>query len=289
MKEGEVSCGCFPFLTDAGKNATFQIQTKGGIRMIFDSHAHYDDEAFAKDREVLLAGMPGAGIGKILNVGASLAGAEASVALSRKYPFVYAAAGIHPDDVGTLDEEKLQRLRDLCREEKTVAIGEIGLDYYWDKEPREIQKKWFREQLALAREQQLPVSIHSRDAAQDTFEILKSDHAGGAGGVLHCFSSSPQLAEEYVKMGYYIGIGGTVTFKNARVPKEVAARVPLERILIETDCPYLAPTPHRGKRNSSLNLPLVIQEIARIKGLTPDDVETATYENACRLFCIDPM
>ena len=154
-----------------------------------------------------------------------------------------------------------------------MAVGEIGLDYYWDKEPREIQKKWFREQLSLARDLKLPVSIHSRDAAQDTFEILKADHVGGYGGVLHCFSASAQLAEEYVKMGYYIGIGGTVTFKNARVPKEVAARVPLERILIETDCPYLAPV-----------LPLVIEEIARIKGLTPEDVETATYENACRLF-----
>lgn len=252
--------------------------------MIFDSHAHYDDEAFEEDRETLLGGMPGAGIGKILNVGASLEGAEASTELADRFPFIYAAAGVHPDEVGALDEEKLAWIGELCRREKTVAVGEIGLDYYWNKEPREIQKKWFREQLSLARDLKLPVSIHSRDAAQDTFEILKADHVGGYGGVLHCFSASAQLAEEYVKMGYYIGIGGTVTFKNARVPKEVAARVPLERLLIETDCPYLAPVPYRGKRNSSLNLPLVIEEIARIKGMTPEDVETATYENACRLF-----
>ena len=169
--------------------------------MIFDSHAHYDDEAFAKDREVLLAGMPGAGIGKILNVGASLAGAEASVALSRKYPFVYAAAGIHPDDVGTLDEEKLQRLRDLCREEKTVAVGEIGLDYYWDKGHKEIMYEMFVTQLELALELDKPVIIHDRDAHADCMAITLDYPA--LRGVYHCFSGSEQMARQLLEAGWY--------------------------------------------------------------------------------------
>ncbi|MDO4298763.1 MAG: TatD family hydrolase [Lachnospiraceae bacterium] len=252
--------------------------------MIFDTHTHYDDEAFEEDRDVLLAGMEAAGIGKILNVGASLEGVRASQELAGKYPFLYAAAGVHPDHVGDLDDDRMQWMYGLCAGEKTVAVGEIGLDYYWDKESHEIQKKWFAAQLAMARETGLPVSIHSRDAAQDTFDMMKSEHAGTTGGVIHCFSSSAQMALEYVKLGYYIGIGGVVTFKNARVMKEVAAAVPLERILLETDCPYLAPTPHRGRRNSSLYLPLVVEEIARIRGIAPQEVEDTTYENAVKLF-----
>lgn len=252
--------------------------------MIFDTHTHYDDEAFGEDRDVLLAGMEAAGIGRILNVGASLEGVRASQELAGKYPFLYAAAGVHPDHVGDLDDDRMQWMYGLCAGEKTAAVGEIGLDYYWDKESHEIQKKWFAAQLAMARETGLPVSIHSRDAAQDTFDMMKSEHAGTTGGVIHCFSSSAQMALEYVKLGYYIGIGGVVTFKNARVMKEVAAAVPLERILLETDCPYLAPTPHRGRRNSSLYLPLVVEEIARIRGIAPQEVEDTTYENAVKLF-----
>lgn len=252
--------------------------------MIFDSHAHYDDEQFEEDRDELLLGMREAGIGGIINVGASLDGVKASQMLAEQYEDVYAAVGIHPDHVGVLNEETLAWMESLCRKPKTVAVGEIGLDYYWDKEPHEVQKKWFLEQLELAKRTGLPVNIHSRDAAQETFEIMKSAHAGTTGGVIHCFSSSAQMALAYVKLGYYIGIGGVVTFKNARVMKEVAAAVPLDHIVIETDCPYLAPAPYRGKRNSSRYLPLVIAEIARIKEVAPEEVEQATYENVLRLF-----
>ena len=252
--------------------------------MIFDSHAHYDDEQFDEDRDTLLSGMEEAGIGGIINMGASLEGVAASQALAEQYPFVYAAAGVHPDYAGSLNEENMQWMYGLCRKPKTVAVGEIGLDYYWDKESRDCQKKWFITQLDMAKETGLPVNIHSRDAAQETFEIMKKEHAGTTGGVIHCFSSSAQMALEYVKLGYYIGIGGVVTFKNARVMKEVAAAVPLDHIVIETDCPYLAPAPNRGKRNSSLYLPLVIREIAEIKGVTPKEVEDATYANVKRLY-----
>lgn len=252
--------------------------------MIFDSHAHYDDEAFDEDREELLGSMTSAGVGGIINVGASLRGVEASQKLAEQYPFIYAAAGIHPDEVGCLNEERMAWMYELCRKPKTVAVGEIGLDYYWDKESHECQKKWFVAQLQMAKETGLPVNIHSRDAVQDTFDIMKAEHAGTTGGVIHCFSASAQMAREYVKLGYHIGIGGVVTFKNARVMREVAEAVPLDRILVETDCPYLAPAPNRGKRNSSLYLPLVIQEIARIKGLEPREVEEATYANVLRLF-----
>lgn len=252
--------------------------------MIFDSHAHYDDEQFDMDRDALLLEMPSAGVGGIVNMGASLDGVAASQKLAKQYPFVYAAAGVHPDYVGSLNEEKMQWLYELCKKEKTVAVGEIGLDYYWDKESHDCQKKWFAAQLGMAKEMDLPVNIHSRDAAQDTFDLMKKEHAGTTGGVIHCFSSSAQMALEYVKLGYFIGIGGVVTFKNARVMKEVAAAVPLERIVIETDCPYLAPAPNRGKRNSSLYLPLVIEEIARIKEITPKEVEDATYANAKRVY-----
>lgn len=252
--------------------------------MIFDSHAHYDDEQFDEDRDTLLSGMEEAGIGGIINMGASLEGVAASQALAEQYPFVYAAAGVHPDYAGSLNEENMQWMYGLCRKPKTVAVGEIGLDYYWDKESRDCQKKWFITQLDMAKETGLPVNIHSRDAAQETFEIMKKEHAGTTGGVIHCFSSSAQMALEYVKLGYYIGIGGVVTFKNARVMKEVAAAVPLDHIVIETDCPYLAPVPNRGKRNSSLYLPLVIREIAEIKGVTPKEVEDATYANVKRVY-----
>ena len=252
--------------------------------MIFDSHAHYDDEQFDEDRDILLSGMEEAGIGGIINMGASLEGVAASQALAEQYPFVYAAAGVHPDYAGSLNEENMQWMYGLCRKPKTVAVGEIGLDYYWDKESRDCQKKWFITQLDMAKETGLPVNIHSRDAAQETFEIMKKEHAGTTGGVIHCFSSSAQMALEYVKLGYYIGIGGVVTFKNARVMKEVAAAVPLDHIVIETDCPYLAPAPNRGKRNSSLYLSLVIREIAEIKGVTPKEVEDATYANVKRVY-----
>lgn len=254
--------------------------------MIFDSHAHYDDEAFDEDRESLLGSMQENGIGYIVNVGASIRGVEETVKLTKSYPFIYGAVGIHPDDTGDLNEERMIWLEQLCGEEKIVAVGEIGLDYYWDKESRELQKEWFARQLALSKKTGLPVIIHSRDAAQDTIDIMKAEHAGSTGGVIHCFSNSREMARDYVNMGYYIGIGGVVTFKNARVMKEVAEYVPLEQILIETDCPYLAPAPNRGKRNSSLFLPYIIEEIARIKGVSKELVEEKTCENALKMYRI---
>ncbi len=252
--------------------------------MIFDSHAHYDADAFDVDRDDLLAQMVPNNITGIVNVGASWDGVLASQELAEKYPFIYAAVGVHPDEVGCLDEQKLLEMYELCRRPKTVAVGEIGLDYYWDREAHEFQKLWFVKQLQMAKDTGLPVNIHSRDAAQDTFDIIKTEHAGTTGGVIHCFSSSAQMAMEYVKLGYFIGIGGVVTFKNARVMKEVAQTVPLDRIVVETDCPYLAPTPNRGKRNSSLYLPLVVEEIARIKDMDVLDVEAALYENTLRVY-----
>lgn len=259
----------------------------GKDHMIFDSHAHYDDEAFDQDRDELLTSLPKNGISPVVNVGASLRGVRDTVALTEKYDFIFGAVGVHPDEVGTLLEEQMDWLRELTFREKIVAVGEIGLDYHWDVEPREIQKKWFVRQLSLAKEVGLPVIIHSRDAAKDTFDIMKEEHAGTTGGVIHCYSGSREMARDYLNMGYYIGIGGVVTFKNARVMKEVAEYVPLDRILVETDCPYLAPAPYRGKRNSSLLLKFVVDEIARIKGLDRETVERTTWENAMRMYRID--
>lgn len=251
--------------------------------MIFESHAHYDDEQFDEDREKLLESMDEGGVGTIVNVGASLESCESTLALTQKYPFVYAALGVHPDEVGALNEESFQWLREQCQKEKVVAVGEIGLDYYWDNEPREVQKKWFIRQLELARELDLPVIIHSRDAAADTMEIMKT-HAKGLNGVIHCYSYSPELAREYVKMGFYIGVGGVVTFKNSKKLKETVEEIPITSILLETDCPYLAPDPNRGKRNSSLNLVFVAETIAEIKGMEYDEVVRQTEENARKMF-----
>lgn len=258
--------------------------------MIFDTHAHYDDESFDNDREALLNRLKENGIGRVVNVGASMRGAKDTWQLMQDYDFIYGAIGIHPDCVGELDEEKMEQLRTMLSHEKAVAVGEIGLDYYWDKESHVLQKKWFARQMDLALEMQLPIVVHSREAAKDTFDATREYHAGKPGfrgGIIHCFSGSVEMAREYVKLGYYIGIGGVVTFKNARVLKEVAADIPLERIVVETDCPYLAPVPNRGKRNSSLYLPYVIEEIARIKEITPDEVERVTYENALKVYNIE--
>lgn len=254
--------------------------------MIFDSHAHYDDEAFEEDRDSLLMGMQEAGVGAIVNVGASLRGVRDTAALTEKYPFVYGAVGIHPDHVEQLNDDVMEEMRSLCAREKIVAVGEIGLDYYWDKNPREMQKEWFICQLALAKEVRLPVNIHSREAAQDTFDIMKTEHAGSTGGVIHCYSGSKEMARDYLNLGYYLGVGGVVTFKNARVLKEVVAYAPLDRILVETDCPYLAPTPFRGKRNASPLLSYVLDQIAELKGVSRKEAEQTTWDNACRMYQI---
>ena len=253
--------------------------------MIFESHAHYDSRKFDEDREELLNSMQENGIGTIINVGATWKSVTTGLELVNQYPFVYAALGLHPDEVGDLNEERFEILKAECQKEKVVAVGEIGLDYYWDNESHDIQKKWFIRQLELARNLNLPVIIHSRDAAEDTLKIMK-EHAKGMRGVIHCFSYSKEMVEEYVKLGFHIGVGGVVTFKNGKKLKEVVEAIPLERILLETDSPYLAPEPHRGKRNSSLYLPHIAQMIADLKGLSYEEVVAQTERNSRELFHI---
>lgn len=252
--------------------------------MIFETHAHYDDEKFDEDRAELLSSMQENGIGRIINVSANLESLENTRKLMEAYPFIYGAFGLHPDEVGDLNEDVMERMRGLCRLEKAVAVGEIGLDYYWDKENHEKQQYWFRRQIALAREEKLPMIIHSREAAADTLRVMKEEKSEEIGGVIHCFSYSAEMAEEYLKMGFYLGIGGVVTFKNAKKIKEVVQMAPMERILLETDSPYLAPVPYRGKRNSSLYPPYVVREIAEIKGISEEEVIEMTEKNAVRLF-----
>lgn len=252
--------------------------------MIFDTHAHYDDEAFEEDREELLSSLKKNNIGYVVNVGASLRGVRDSRALASRYSRVYAAAGIHPDEVGCMNEDVMEELRAMCRLEKTVAVGEIGLDYHWNVETRQVQKNWFIEQLKLAREVELPINVHSRDAAQDTLDIIKAEHAGSTGGVIHCFSGSLEMAREYVGMGYYLGIGGVVTFKNARTLKQIVKEIPMEYLVTETDCPYLAPEPFRGKRNDSSHLIYVVKAIAQIKNIPEERVEDILFENAKNLY-----
>ncbi len=254
-------------------------------KMIFDSHAHYDDEQFEVDRDELLLSMQEHGVGTIVNVGSTLHSCEKVVELAKKYPHVYAAVGVHPDEVGALNEETFAFVKEQCQKEKVVAVGEIGLDYYWDNESHDVQKEWFVRQLQLARELCLPVSIHSREAAADTLEIMK-EHAKDLKGVIHCFSYSLEMAREYVKMGFHIGVGGVVTFKNGRKLKEIVEEIPLDKILLETDCPYLAPVPYRGKRNDSTYLSYVAEEIAQIKGISVEEVISVTEENARQLFGI---
>ena len=253
--------------------------------MIFDSHAHYDSSQFDEDRHELLSSMQENDVGCIVNVGADWDSVTEVVELAEKYPFVYAAVGVHPDEVGALNEERFAYMKSQCQKEKVVAVGEIGLDYYWDNEAHDVQKKWFIRQLELARELNLPVIIHSRDAAEDTLKIMK-EHAQGLRGVIHCFSYSKELAREYVKMGFHIGVGGVVTFKNGKKLKEIVEEIPLETILLETDCPYLAPVPFRGKRNSSLYIPYIAEEIAKIKGITYEEVIAQTEQNGKMLFGI---
>ena len=252
--------------------------------MIFDTHAHYDDEQFDIDREELLGKMQEAGIETIVDVGASIETTKKALELAHRSNFIYAAAGVHPSEVAELDDDSIELLRGLSRDEKCVAIGEIGLDYHWPEPEPELQKLWFKRQLNLARQENRPVIIHSRDAAADTLEILRDERAEEIGGVVHCFSYSKEVARECLKMGFYIGIGGVLTFKNARKMVEVMEDTPMDRILLETDCPYLAPEPFRGKRNSSLYLPYVVKKMAEIKGISADEVISITRENARTMY-----
>ena len=255
--------------------------------MIFETHAHYDDEKFDIDRVELLSHLLREnGIGNIVNIGASFEGCEASVKLAHKYDNVYAAVGIHPENIDEINPQVMEWLREKASDPKVVAIGEIGLDYYWVKEPeqRAKQRLWFEKQMDLAKEAELPVVIHSRDAAEDTLNTIKKYNNSHVKGIVHCYSYSKELALEYVKMGWYIGVGGVVTFKNGRKLVETVEAIPIESIVLETDCPYMAPVPHRGERNSSMYLNLIAEKIAEIKGMSVKEVEEITYENALMIY-----
>lgn len=261
--------------------------------MIFDTHAHYDDKAFDEDRDRLIESLAENGIVGVCNVGARLEGSRNSIRLAEKYDFFYAAVGIHPDDCMDMDETWTDELAKMAEHEKVVAVGEIGLDYhgfgvYENKVPKELQKKWFRSQLELAMRLDLPVIIHSRNAAEDTLSMMREAHGAGLkGGIIHCFSYSQETAKEYVNMGFYLGFGGVVTYEGQRKLTKVLGVTPMENIVLETDCPYLAPAPHRYERNSSLYLPLVRDKIAEIKGISPDEVEEISYRNALRVYGIE--
>ena len=252
--------------------------------MIFDTHAHYDDEAFDEDRDELLSSMAAQGIAKIVNIGSSFEANEKTLKLAQEYDFIKAAFGIHPEFADQLNEENFKRIEELCRLDVCVAVGEIGLDCYWPEPDVSIQKPWFERQMDLARRIGKPIVVHSRDAAQETYEMMKAAGAGDIGGVVHCFSYSKEMAKLFVDMGLYIGVGGVITFKNGKKLKEVVEYIPLEHIVLETDCPYLAPVPFRGKRNSSLLLPHVVGAISEIKGVSREEVERITWDNAHRLY-----
>lgn len=252
--------------------------------MIFDTHAHYDDEAFDEDRDELLSCMAAQGIAKIVNIGSSFEANQKTLKLAQEYDFIKAAFGIHPEFADQLNEENFKRIEELCRLDECVAVGEIGLDCYWPEPDVSIQRPWFERQMDLARRIGKPIVVHSRDAAQETYEMMKATGASDIGGVVHCFSYSKEMAKLFVDMGFYIGVGGVITFKNGKKLKEVVEYIPLEHIVLETDCPYLAPVPFRGKRNSSLLLPHVVEVISEIKGISREEVERITWDNAHKLY-----
>ena len=257
------------------------------IKMIFETHAHYDDEAYDKDRQELLSDIHQKGVELIVNSGSSIESCKQTLKLTEQYPFIYGAMGIHPSETGELTEQDLLWLKEQTKNPKVVAIGEIGLDYYWPEPDKGIQKKWFEKQLQLATEVNLPIVIHSRDAAQDTLDILKNWDNQKTAGEIHCFSYTKEMAQEYLKMGYYIGIGGVLTFKNAKKLVEVAEYVPLDRILLETDCPYLSPEPYRGKRNQSDNIYFLAEKLAEIKKITKEEVLEQTFQNAVKFYRLE--
>lgn len=254
--------------------------------MLIDSHAHLNDERFDKDREEVIKSLKENNISLIIDPGDDLSSSIKAVKLAEEYENIYAAVGVHPHSAEEMDESTIEALRALGNREKVVAIGEIGLDYYYDNSPRDIQKKWFKRQIQLAKEMDLPIIVHSRDANKDTYDIIKSEAFHNLRGVLHCYSGSLEMAEEYIKLGFYISFAGPVTFKNSKVSKEVAKNVPLDRLLIETDSPYLTPEPHRGKRNEPLYVRYVAGMIAELKGVGFEEIAKASSENAKRLFNI---
>lgn len=252
--------------------------------MYFDTHTHLDDEKFDGDRQAVIENLKQEGISYAVNVGSCLASSKASVELSKQYDFIYAAVGVHPSEVADLREEDIQTLKALTAEEKVVAIGEIGLDYHYDEPPRDVQKKWFCRQLELAKELDMPYIIHDREAHNDTLEIIRQ--VGYFNGVLHCFSGSCEMAKTVLSLGLYISIAGQVTFKNAPKVQEVAKMVPVDRLLIETDSPYLTPEPYRGKRNNSANVQFTCAKIAELKGMPQEELAKITLENGKRFYGI---
>lgn len=254
--------------------------------MLFDTHVHLNAEQFNDDLQEVIDRAMAEGVTNMVVVGFDQITIEKAIKLAEQYEFIYASVGWHPVDAIDMTEEHLEWLRELAGHPKVVALGEMGLDYYWDKSPKEIQKEVFRKQIRLAKEVQLPIIIHNRDATADIVEILKEEQAGEVGGIMHCYSGSVETALECIEMNFYISLGGPVTFKNAKKPKEVAESIPLERLLIETDCPYLTPHPYRGKRNEPAYVKLVAEEIAGLKGVSLEDVAEATAKNAKKIFGI---
>lgn len=252
--------------------------------MIFDTHCHYDDEVFNDDRDVLLSTLRDKGVERIVNVGADMTSCRTALALAEQYDFVYCALGVHPSEVEQLTEADMDFIVANANHKKVVAIGEIGLDYHWPEPTPQIQQKWFRRQIALAKEVNLPIIYHSREAAEDTMNIIKETKAYECGGVIHCYSYSAEMAKEFVAMGYYIGVGGVVTFKNAKKLKRTVEEIPLERIVLETDCPYMAPEPNRGSRNDSSQLVYVAEKIAELKSISREEVIMQTTKNAEALY-----
>ncbi|MBO5079072.1 MAG: TatD family hydrolase [Oscillospiraceae bacterium] len=252
--------------------------------MLFDTHAHLNDRAFQEDRDDLIAALPQQGVGLVMNPGCNLADSRLSVELAEKYPFLYAAVGSHPDSADEVDEGVIAQYRQLCCHEKVKAIGEIGLDYHYEDIPREIQKKAFILQMELARETGLPVIVHERDAHDDGLQIVKDFPE--VSGVFHCYSGSAEMARQLVDLGWYIGFTGVLTFKNARKAVETAQSIPLERIVLETDCPYMAPEPFRGKRNHPGYLYRMAEKLAELRGLEVEEVHAITTENGKRLYNI---
>ena len=254
--------------------------------MIFDTHAHLDDRAFDADRKELLSQLPEAGIALVMNPGCSLASSQAAVALTKEYDYLYAAVGSHPDAADEVNEAVLEQYRALCRENpKVKAIGEIGLDYHYEDIPRDIQKRAFRAQMELARELGLPVIVHEREAHEDGMTIAAEFPE--VTGVFHCYSGSLEMAKWLIDRGWYIGFGGVLTFKNARKAVEVAANIPLDRIVLETDCPYMAPEPFRGRRNDPSKLSRVAEKLAQLRGLTPEEIQDITLQNGRKLYRMD--
>jgi TatD DNase family protein len=253
--------------------------------MIFDTHAHYDDKAFDEDRFELLEELNKNGVGLIIDPGCDLESSQAAIELAERYDFVYAAVGIHPEELDKFSPESLEKVTELAKHPKCVAIGEVGLDYYWDDSHKEEQKELFRRQIELSLSLNKPLIIHDRDAHGDCMETLR-DYKGTR-GVFHCYSGSAEMAKELLKAGWYLGFDGPITYKNARRSLEVLELCPLDRMLVETDSPYLSPVPMRGKRNNSGNIKYIVEKISQVKGITPEEVERITMENGCRLFGIE--